>query len=90
MPGDAGVVAGGHDEAGAGGHGPVGLLTGEHRARSHQHLRHFPDNGADGVLRRGGTEGDLGGGEAAGSQSPGQGDRFRCVFNGDDGYNADI
>ena len=45
---------------------------------------------ADGLLAGGGTEGDLGGGQAALHQGLGQGDRLVGVVDGDDRDDADL
>ena len=88
--GDLGIVAGSHDELGAGGHGPVGLVDGEHRAGAQQHLGDLLGDGADALLSAGGAEGDLGGGKAARHQRLAQGHGFLHAVEGDDGDDADV
>ena len=90
MPGDVGVVAGGHNKTGPGGHSPVSLIDGQDRTRAQQHIWDFLGDGADSVLGGGGAEGDLSGGKTAGNQSLGQGDRFAGILNGDDRDNTDL
>ena len=85
-----GVEAGGNDELAAGVQGTVQLLVGQHGAGAYQHLGHFLDDGADGVLGGGGAEGDLGGGQAAGHQGLGQRHGLAGVFNGDDGDDTNL
>ena len=90
VAGDHGVEAGADDKLGPGGDGPVGLLGGENRAGSHQHVGDLVNNAADGLLAGGGAEGDLGGRQTALHQGLGQGDRLVGVVDGNDRDDADF
>ena len=78
--------AGGNDGGRARVHGAIHLLGGQHGAGAQQHVGQLLVHAADGLLRGGGTEGDLGHGQAAVRQGLAQRHSVIRIVDGDDGH----